>query len=296
MRNTGTRDADQLRTGTSPIDVAEAEDETRETDRPNASALAVERAAEIMYLLAEWGDGSVSELAEATGSTGSAVHRILTALKRKDLVHQELDSQRYSLSWAVLSLARSLSARADVRTLAYPHMLKLRDISDETITLNVRSGLDRVCIEQVESRHEVRWVAEIGRILPLHSGVTGRVLLAYATPKEISAYLRSLDSGHRSAPDAPDGATLASELEQIRQRGYALGLRDRVRGISAISSPVREPGGMVSAALTMAGPGERCTQDKLKSWVPHLAKATQEISELLGRSRWQPLASEEHPG
>ena len=147
MRNTGTRDADQLRTGTSPVDLVEAEDEARETDRPNASALAVERAAEIMYLLAEWGDGSVSELAEATGSTGSAVHRILTALKRKDLVHQELDSQRYSLSWAVLSLARSLSARADVRTLAYPHMLKLRDISDETITLNVRSGLDRVCIE-----------------------------------------------------------------------------------------------------------------------------------------------------
>jgi IclR family KDG regulon transcriptional repressor len=278
------------------MDVVEAEDETRETDRPNASALAVERAAEIMYLLAEWGDGSVSELAEATGSTGSAVHRILTALKRKDLVHQELDSQRYSLSWAVLSLARSLSARADVRTLAYPHMLKLRDVSDETITLNVRSGLDRVCIEQVESRHEVRWVAEIGRILPLHSGVTGRVLLAYATPKEISAYLRSLDSGHRRAPDAPDGATLASELEQIRQRGYALGLRDRVRGISAISAPIREPGGMVAAALTMAGPGERCTQDKLKAWVPHLAKATQEISELLGRSRWQPLTPEEHPG
>jgi DNA-binding IclR family transcriptional regulator len=276
------------------MDLVEAEDETRETDRPNASALAVERAAEIMYLLAEWGDGSVSELAEATGSTGSAVHRILTALKRKDLVHQELDSQRYSLSWAVLSLARSLSARADVRTLAYPHMLKLRDVSDETITLNVRSGLERVCIEQVESRHEVRWVAEIGRILPLHSGVTGRVLLAYATPKEISAYLRSLDSGHRSAPDAPDAATLASELEQIRQKGYALALRDRVRGISAISAPIREPGGMVAAALTMAGPGERCTQDKLKGWVPHLAKATQEISELLGRSRWQPFTSEDH--
>jgi DNA-binding IclR family transcriptional regulator len=173
-------------------------------------------------------------------------------------------------------------------------MLKLRDVSDETITLNVRSGLERVCIEQVESRHEVRWVAEIGRILPLHSGVTGRVLLAYATPKEISAYLRSLDSGHRSAPDAPDAATLASELEQIRQKGYALALRDRVRGISAISAPIREPGGMVAAALTMAGPGERCTQDKLKGWVPHLAKATQEISELLGRSRWQPLTSEDH--
>jgi DNA-binding IclR family transcriptional regulator len=44
---------------------------------------------------------------------------------------------------------------------------------------------------------------------------------------------------------------------------------------------------MVGAALTLAGPSERVTQDKLKSWVPLLTKAAQEISDLLGRSRWQ---------
>jgi DNA-binding IclR family transcriptional regulator len=261
-----------------------------EPERQNASALAVERAAEIMFLLAEWGDGSVSELAEATGATGSAAHRILTALRRKDLLEQDPDSQRYALSWAVLGLARSLSARADVRTLAYPHMVRLREITDETITLNARSGFERVCIEQLESQHEVRWVAEIGRILPLHSGVTGKVLLAFATPKEIQSYLRSVDSGRRSGPDVPDSATLGSELEQIRQRGYALAQRDRVRGIAAISAPIREPGGIVTASLTIAGPAERCTHDKLRSWVPDLTKATQEISELLGRSR-RPLGS-----
>ncbi|TMF37320.1 MAG: IclR family transcriptional regulator [Chloroflexi bacterium] len=256
-------------------------------ERPNASALAVERAAEIMFLLAEWGDGSVSELAETTGSTGSAVHRILTALKRKDLVAQDEDSQRYTLAWSVLSLARSLSARADVRTLAHPRMVRLRDLTEETATLNVRSGLNRVCIEQVESGHEVRWVAEIGRIVPLHSGVTGKVLLAFATPKETGAYLRSLSTRRQEESGVPDSATLANELEEIRHRGYALAVKDRVRGISAISAPIPEPGGMVSAALTLAGPAERCTLEKLKAWAPHLTKATREISDLLGRSRWQ---------
>lgn len=264
-------------------------------ERPNASALAVERAAEIMFLLAEWGDGSVSELAETTGSTGSAVHRILTALKRKELVAQDGDSQRYSLSWSVLSLARSLSSRADVRTLAHPRMVKLRDQSEETLTLNVRSGLNRVCIEQVESQHEVRWVAEIGRVVPLHSGVTGKVLLAFATPKEADAYLRSLDARRREDSSVPDRATLSAQLEEIRQRGYALAVKDRVRGISAISAPIREPGGMVSAALTMAGPAERCTPEKLKGWVPLLTRATQDISDLLGRSRWQVPVSDAAP-
>ena len=279
------RRLDGPRDGMAALETPAVGDLEGDAERPNASALAVERAAEIMFLLAEWGDGSVSELAEATGSTGSAVHRILTALRRKDLVDQDANSQRYALSWAVLSLARSLSARADVRTLAYPHMVRLRDATEETITLNVRSGFERVCIEQIESQLEVRWVAEIGRILPLHSGVTGKVLLAFATPKEISSYLRSLDGGSRSGPDVPDGPSLASDLEQVRQRGYALALRDRVRGISAISAPIREPGGIVTAALTIAGPGERCSLERLRSWVPELTKATLEISELLGRSR-----------
>jgi DNA-binding IclR family transcriptional regulator len=256
-------------------------------DRPNASALAVERAAEILFLLAEWGDGSVTELAQTTGSTGSAVHRILTALKRKDVVLQDEASQRYSLSWSVLSLARSLSARADIRTLAHPKMLRLRELSTETITLNVRSGLNRVCIEQVEGVHEVRWVAEIGRVVPLHSGVTGKVLLAYATPKEIEPYLRSLDALRKEDSSVPEREPLEGELEEIRQRGYAIAVKDRIRGISAVSAPIREPGGMVSAALTMAGPSERCTLDKMKTWVPHLSKAVQEISDLLGRSRWE---------
>jgi len=259
----------------------------RAIERPNASALAVERAAEIMFLLAEWGDGSVTELAETIGSTGSAVHRIVTALKRKEVVVQDGDSQRYSLSWSVLSLARSLSARADIRTLGHPKMVRLRDLSQETVTLNMRSGLNRVCIEQVESPHEVRWVAEIGRIVPLHSGVTGKVLLAFATPKETDAYLRTLDARRKEEPGVPDRASLATDLQEIRQRGYALAVKDRIRGISAISAPIREPGGMVSAALTLAGPAERCTQEKLKAWVPHLTKAADEVSDLLGRSRWQ---------
>lgn len=287
MSNTALRISKRNRGGIAAGRAADARRAPKVVERPNASALAVERAAEIMFLLAEWGDGSVTELAETTGSTGSAVHRILTALKRKEVVDQDEASQRYSLSWSVLSLARSLSARADIRTLAHPKMVRLRDLSEETLTLNVRSGLNRVCIDQVESPHEVRWVAEIGRIVPLHSGVTGKVLLAYATPKETEAYLRSLDSRRKAEPGVPDRAALAADLQEIRQRGYALAVKDRIRGISAISAPIREPGGMVSAALTLAGPAERCTLEKLKAWVPHLTKAADEVSDLLGRSRWQ---------
>ena len=39
----------------------------------------------------------------------------------------------------------------------------------------------------------------------------------------------------------------------------------------------------VAAALTIAGPAERCSLERLESWVPDLTAATREISELLVR-------------
>ena len=252
-------------------------------ERRNASALAVERAADILLLLAQEHDGllSVSELARLTRSSGSAVHRILTALKRKDLVDQDPDTQRYFLSWRMLALSRQLRPRADLRKIAYPRMVHLRDVTSETVTLNVRSGTERVCIEQVEGIHEIRWIAEIGVLAPLHSGVTGVVLLAYSNETDRNSYLRSLNRFRRSDPSVPDRETLAKLLEQVVADGYALEHPRRVFGIDAVSAPVMGPDGQAVAALTIAGPGERCTADRLKSWVPVLLSMTNEISNLL---------------
>lgn len=253
-------------------------------ERGGGSALAVERAADVMFLLARLGNASISELAAATESSGSAVHRILTALRNKDIVEQDPETQRYELSRAVLKLARSLSSRADVRLHASPVMRKLRDETAETVTLSVRSGSGRVCIQQVEGNHEIRWVSEIGRVYPLHSGVTGKVLLAYWDQKDLATYLRSLESRRRRPPDAPERAALEAELDQVRGAGYALSDNDRVAGIAAISAPIFGPAGTLAAALTLAGPSWRCTHEVLEGWVPLLKQAAGEVSTPLQRS------------
>jgi IclR family KDG regulon transcriptional repressor len=269
----------------------------RVVERTNASALAVERAAEILLLLAGKYDGtlSVSELARSTKASGSAVHRILTALRRKQLVDQDPETQRYALSWRMLVLSRQLSSRADLRNLTYPYMIRLRDLTSETVTLNVRSGSERVCIEQVEGSHEIRWVAEIGQLAPLHSGVTGEMLLACAPPAEREAYLRSLNRLRRTSPSVPERADLEPRVAKVMEKGYALAQSSRVYGIDAVSAPIMGAANRVAAALTVAGPAERCSLERLESWVPDLTSATREISELLVRHFASPEVSAPTP-
>jgi DNA-binding IclR family transcriptional regulator len=250
-------------------------------EKPYSSAVAVERAVDLLFLIAERGEAPLTDLARAIGSSGSAVHRILTALKKKGLIEQPTENGPYSLSWSILALTQRLTAEADLRTLSLPLMVKLRDLTRETVTVNVRSGYHRVCIDQVESTHEVRWRQEIGKISPLYAGATGKVLLAYLAADELEDYLRTVKTEQLTPYTTVNRNELKRQVKQIREQGYAFGTQDRILGIAGISAPIFDGRGGVAGALTIAGPSERCTDAQLTEWVDRLTSSTREITRLL---------------
>jgi DNA-binding IclR family transcriptional regulator len=248
--------------------------------RPYSSAVAVERAADLLFLIAERGEASLTDLARSIGSSGSAVHRILTALKNKGLIQQTTENGPYSISWSILALTQRLTTGADLRSVSLPHMTKLRDLTGETVTLNVRSGFDRVCIDQVEGPHEVSWRQDIGKISPLYGGATGKILLAYLTPEELKEFWRTVKLEQLTPYTITSRDELVAELEVIRQRGYGFGTQDRLIGVAGIAAPIFDSGGHAAATLTIAGPAERCSEEKLEQWIEPLTAATQEISQI----------------
>jgi DNA-binding IclR family transcriptional regulator len=249
--------------------------------RPYSSAVAVERAADLLFLIAERGEASLTDLARAIGSSGSAVHRILTALKNKGLIQQTTENGPYSMSWSILALTQRLTAQADLRSLSLPHMTELRDLTGETVTLNVRSGFDRVCIDQVEGPHEVSWRQDIGKISPLYGGATGKVLLAYLEPEDLKEFWRAVKPQKLTPYTVTSREEMSKEIELIRERGYAFGTQDRLLGVAGISAPIFDSAGHASGALTIAGPSERCTNEHLEQWVEPLTAATRRISQLI---------------
>src|SRR5215472_7972636 len=246
------------------------------------SAVAVERAVELLYLLGERGDASLPVLARDIGSSRSAVRRILTALRRKGLVDLDPVTDRYSLSWLVLSLARSRQDRVGLREVALAPMAELRDLTKETVTLNVRSGFQRVCIEQLEGPHEIRWQGEIGRIDILYAGAGGKALLAYFPEDELERYLSQVNRRPLTRNTTVDQAALEGELAEIRRRGYATGRQDRVLGVAGVSAPIFNDAGEAIASITIAAPAARGTPEQLEAWAPAVLQAASRISDLLG--------------
>jgi IclR family transcriptional regulator, KDG regulon repressor len=162
-----------------------------------------------------------------------------------------------------------------LRATAHHHLERLRDLSDETVTLQLRVGQQRVCIDNAESRQPIRRVAHFGESTPLHVGVTGKVITAFLPSEEAEPVIANAVA----AGQDPD--RLQRLLESIRRRGYYVSIGDKGEGIAAVSAPVMASSSEVVAALTVSGPDHRWTIERMQQFAPTVMAAAREVSAAL---------------
>ncbi|SIT03080.1 IclR family transcriptional regulator [Alicyclobacillus vulcanalis] len=248
-----------------------------QTPSGQTTVRAVERALDILLLFAHspraW---SLSEIARHTGLHKSTAHRLLLALQQKGFVRREPESDRYLLGWSLYSLGANASLHDRWSDAAKPVLVRLRDETNETVSLYVRSGVERIRILAVESLQPIRNVVSIGERYPLTIGASGKVLLAFAGPEivEAACHPDRLPKGVRQMD-------LRSQLETIRQEGYALSRQERDAGAAAVAAPVFYKDGSCLYAVAVSGPVERMTEDKMRDMIPQLKRAASELSQRL---------------
>jgi DNA-binding IclR family transcriptional regulator len=226
----------------------------------------VERAVQVMSAMSRYPDGlSLGELAREVGSNKQAVFRITKTLAAYDLVASDAKTGKLHLGAGLLRLADAIAPQFDLRKIAVPVLSQLRTQTGETACLHVRFGKGRVCIAQVESRHELRWIAELGKPLPL-TGAPGKVFQAFPRESRRSRSREGKESG----------------LEIVRKLGYAVARNETVAGVSSISAPVFDQSRSVVAAVTVMGPSARFGTD-LRTHASAVSKAAKKISDLLRR-------------
>ncbi len=217
----------------------------------------------------------VSEIAERTGLYKSSVHRLLATLERRGFVQRDARTDKYSIGLAVLELASAFSRDDDLTSLAYPEMERLRNEIDETVSLYVRDGTERVRVQKAESRQAVRRVVQIGQRAPLYLGASGKVLLAFAPPEVRE---KVLDSPRR---EGIERSRLREQLADLARQGYASSVEEREPGSAAVAAPVFDGSGEVVAALAVSGPSGRFDSEIIARYGQAVIEAAQRISRRL---------------
>ena len=244
----------------------------------NTSVQAVERAAALLLYLADHPEASLRDLARACGCSRTTVHRLLNTLAKRELL--ALRDGRPTFGPAIARLYGAWSRQSELRQVAYPFMLELRDRTGETISLLVRQGDATVCVECIESRHPIRRIIAPGDVTPLLRSSSGKLFLAALPADELAALLARLDLDNREA-----SARLNAELARIRDQGYAASYEEReerIPGAASVAAPIRNSAGGVAASLSVAGPFQRVTPAFVAEIAPVLCQVVQAIVHELG--------------
>jgi DNA-binding IclR family transcriptional regulator len=241
---------------------------------------AAERAIAVLDTLADAGELGTNEIARRTGMTPSTVSRQLGTLAASGLVERVPASGRYRLGIRLVHLANAVLARLDIRDVARPHLITLVEATGETATLSVPGDEDAITIDFVPGAHQIQPVSRLGRPSVAHATSAGKVMLAFSG--------RELPEGPFRAytpRTITDSRVLASEIEGVRERGYAEAAGEREPGLSAIAAPIRSSRGELEAIVALQGPGSRFDAVAVKAAVPILLEHANAISRELG---WHP--------
>lgn len=250
---------------------------------PDYTVAALEDAISILDLLQNYREGaSLAELTRASGMVKNKVFRLLFTLEKHHLVERD-ERGRYRLGLRILEFAQHVQIQTTLLEASRPIMDWLVDETRESIFLGVVSGTDALCVAARESPRSVRLYAEIGRRAALHSGGVPKVLFAFLPERERTSLLDRYFAGDPAELGiTTDRQAFEKRLAHIREQGYAIVIDELDAGAQSVAAPIRDYRGQVVAAISIAGPSDRFTDDCIARYVQLALEAAGQISQALG--------------
>lgn len=247
----------------------------------------VEKALIILEALSRTEEIGISELSRELGMGKATIYRILTTLRTRGYVDQT-PSGKYTLNFKIFELSNRMVNRIEIRKIARPHLEKLAAITNETVNLAILEHTTMVYIDRIESREPLRMGLDIGARLPAFCTALGLAMIAYLNPVEIDSLLVQAEQEGQlkkyTINTIIDRSFIKRQLAVIKEQGYSFDNEYYLPGIRGIAAPIFNHSNILTAAISIAGPTIRLTEEVVLQFVPVLKETANTISLRMGYS------------
>jgi len=222
------------------------------------------------------------EITKVTGIPKSTVFRILSTLVDLGYVTRDAD-RNYRISPLLGNLVSDEAMTEELRRLALPLMLELRDKYGETVNLGIQQLEKVTYLEVVPSEFALRLQESRGASVPAHASALGKAILAFSPQDEVDDFIRRHKFEQVTEQTIKDPDEFLSELKRVHNTGVAF---DRGEGsllAVCIGAPILGADGNAIAAMSISGPASRFSPKKDSPVIASLVKATTSLSRTFAR-------------
>ena len=241
------------------------------------------RALSILVALAECGEGlTLAALSKRLGLPPSTAHRLLTTLQRQRFVRFDSTSMSWRIGVQAFTVGSAFAQSSDIVALTKPYMRRLMEQTGETVNLYVLSGEGAICMAQVQSPQMIRAISRPGGALRMHRSAAGKAMLAHMPKDQFADIVMKHGLPRATQNTIVSMRKLEAELAKTRERGFAIDNEEFVLGLRCVAAPLLDERGMAHAALSVAGPKARMTDERLAALGKLVAAAANSATLELG--------------
>jgi len=196
-------------------------------------------------------------------------------------VFQETGTKRYRLG-AGLALLGQSAHRQDVAALARPSLLRLAELTEDTIFASVREGGTAVCVAREVGAFPIRTLSlDAGHVRPLGVGSGSLALLAFLPDEEVAAIL-DRNAGWLAKYPGYSRKGLLADVAETRQRGYSFVDGKIISGMNALGVPILDAQGRAVAALSLAAIADRVSGARIGQLARMLNQEAAQLAKAMG--------------
>lgn len=236
----------------------------------------VEKALEILKLFETSSKLKLKDISLKTSLNKSRIIRLCGTMMSMGFLRFSPDDMTYSLGIRIHKLGEQYKKNNPLYDISKPIIEELALKTKETCSIFIIDGTKRLCLARVEGDQPIRFSIAEGSRHELYRGASSKVLLAYST----DVFRNKVLKRHKEIRSIEE---YVEELNCVRKQSYAYSESESeiAQGLSALSCPIFDFDGMISAAMSIAGPTSRFTNENKKKYLKLLRHSAQHCSNLL---------------
>lgn len=218
---------------------------------------------------------SIGELSNMTSYGKSTVHRIVGTFISMQYIDQSLIDGKYFATTKLFELGNAVAGRIPIINIARPYLEELYRECKETVNLGIVDNYEVLYLDKIISKEPLRIDLEIGKRIPAYCSGLGKAVMAFSGNENFE----NINITRFTKNTVGSIEELKDSLDKTRRDGYSFDDEEYIEGLVCIAVPILGSDGKSIAAISVAVPKTRLTEESKSRSIKLLKIAAEKIKE-----------------